>query len=137
MFVRGCVRAEVARSRECCRQTRWFSLCGRRGSLRGALPLIQPSRTQAARFKAEIHFNPKLLSDKYLSAHDNLAEVYKTCASVKVRCLCRWPAPLSLSIFLRPVAILCPALPFPAGLPEFSMRPRSVHKAVEGWAARG
>mgnify|MGYP004295837495 CR=1 FL=1 len=28
---------------------------------------------QVARFKAEIHFNPQLLSDKYLSAHNNLA----------------------------------------------------------------
>jgi len=40
---------------------------------------ISPS---TARFKAEIHFNPQLLSDKYLSAHDNLAEVYKSCRAV-------------------------------------------------------
>jgi len=38
---------------------------------------------QTARFKAEIHFNPKLLSDKYLAAHNNLAEVYKTCKDVE------------------------------------------------------
>ena len=37
---------------------------------------------QVARFKAEIHFNPQLLSRKYLSAHNNLAEVYRSCKSV-------------------------------------------------------
>ena len=37
----------------------------------------------AARFKAEIHFNPQLLSDKYLSAHNNLAEACKSCRSVQ------------------------------------------------------
>jgi solute carrier family 30 (zinc transporter), member 9 len=37
----------------------------------------------SARFKAEIHFNPQLLSDKYLQAHDNLAEVFKSCQRVR------------------------------------------------------
>ena len=37
---------------------------------------------QTARFKAEIHFNPQLLSRKYLSAHNNLAEVHRACKSV-------------------------------------------------------
>ncbi|EOD23627.1 hypothetical protein EMIHUDRAFT_239339 [Emiliania huxleyi CCMP1516] len=38
---------------------------------------------QSARFKAEIHFNPQLLSDKYLAAHNNLREVHKTCRAVE------------------------------------------------------
>ena len=38
---------------------------------------------QTARFKAEIHFNPQLLSEKYLAAHDNLRGVYKTCTAVR------------------------------------------------------
>ena len=37
---------------------------------------------QVARFKAEIHFNPQLLSRKYLSAHNNLSEVHRACKSV-------------------------------------------------------
>ena len=36
----------------------------------------------AARFKAEIHFNPALLSDKYLAAHNNLAEAARSCQQV-------------------------------------------------------
>ena len=36
----------------------------------------------AARFKAEIHFNPTLLSEKYLSAHDNLAAACRSCQEV-------------------------------------------------------
>ncbi len=36
----------------------------------------------AARFKAEIQFNAQLLSDKYLSAHDNLHHVYNSCRTV-------------------------------------------------------
>ena len=36
----------------------------------------------AARFKAEIHFNPALLSEKYLSAHNNLALVHQSCREV-------------------------------------------------------
>ena len=36
----------------------------------------------AARFKAEIHFNPQLLSEKYLSAHNNLEEACKSCQAV-------------------------------------------------------
>lgn len=35
-----------------------------------------------ARFKAEIHFNPQLLSEKYLSAHNNLEEACKSCQAV-------------------------------------------------------
>ena len=35
-----------------------------------------------ARFKAEIHFNPTLLSEKYLSAHDNLAAACRSCQEV-------------------------------------------------------
>lgn len=41
--------------------------------------MVGPS---AARFKAEIHFNPQLLSEKYLSAHNNLAEACKSCQQV-------------------------------------------------------
>ena len=37
---------------------------------------------QTARFKAEIHFNPQLLSSKYLSAHNNLAEAFASCQQV-------------------------------------------------------
>jgi zinc transporter 9 len=36
-----------------------------------------------ARFKAEIHFNPRLLSNKYLAAHNNLAEACKSCQEVQ------------------------------------------------------
>jgi zinc transporter 9 len=39
----------------------------------------------AARFKAEIHFNPALLSDKYLSAHNNLEEACKSCQAVNTQ----------------------------------------------------
>ena len=42
----------------------------------------------AARFKAEIHFNPKLLSEKYLAAHNNLPEVFASCKQV-----CPVPSP--------------------------------------------
>ena len=41
--------------------------------------------SQAARFKAEIHFNPALLSEKYLAAHDNLKGVFTTCQLVTTR----------------------------------------------------
>lgn len=37
----------------------------------------------AFRAQAEIHFNPQLLSAKYLAAHDNLARVSETCKKVK------------------------------------------------------
>ena len=37
---------------------------------------------QTARFKAEIHFNPQLLSAKYLAAHNNLAEACRSCQQV-------------------------------------------------------
>lgn len=41
--------------------------------------MVGPS---AARFKAEIQFNPRLLSEKYLSAHNNLEEACKSCQAV-------------------------------------------------------
>ena len=41
--------------------------------------MVGPS---TARFKAEIHFNPQLLSEKYLKAHNNLSEACRSCQEV-------------------------------------------------------
>eukprot|EP00967_Tisochrysis_lutea_P125907 scaffold212128_cov32-Tisochrysis_lutea.AAC.4 len=53
---------------------------------------------QTARFKAEIHFNPKLLSDKYLAAHNNLAECEEDAKSMFERSAVFLLATLSIEV---------------------------------------
>ncbi len=38
---------------------------------------------QTARFKAELIFNPQLLTSRYLAAHDNLSAITASCQAVK------------------------------------------------------